>query len=490
MWSHRSPYFDTRDNPNAAQGEELCDLLAVFENDVFLFEDKNIAWPQHDDPTVSWKRWYRRAIYKPAGQLAKAERRLRRHPSRVFADRACKSPLPVQLPEVRLARYHRIVVAHGAAGACRRHFGGGSGALMLNTHRGAAGLPFTVGRVGPKDGYVHVLDEATLELVLSTLDTIPEFRDYLLAKERLLEEGKDFSAPGEEDLLAIYLRSPDSVQPNRNGFGNTGGVNLIVVPEGEWDEFSRSPEKAAKDQANEHSYAWDELIDRFAKHSMGRTQYFSTSSGPQQTERTLRLLNAEPRTVRRALIAQCLERIGSMGDRPYRVWTARRPESTGTCYTFLAVRRGEGEEYAEYRERRLYMLTMCTAIVRLQQPGAQAYVGIGQGPIDGGDNSEDVLLIDESAWTVELEAAARRFQEEFGVLRDIHEARFTAHEYPLPPPTELPRGPQRKCPECGSARVEKPGARQGVGASPNVATDRVQVHCLDCDHRWHVTEPE
>ncbi len=457
MWSHRSPYFDTRDNPNAAQGEQLCDLLVVFENDVFLFEDKDIAWPPVDDLELAWSRWYKRAVYKPAGQLAKAERRARAHPLRVFADRVCERALPVAFPDTEVARYHRIVVAHGAAQACKRHFGGGSGALMLNTHPGAAGQPFTVGRVGPKDAYVHVLDEVTLEVVLSALDTITEFRDYLLAKERLLDEGKDFAAPGEEDLLAFYLRSPDPAQPHRHGFGSTDGYDLIVVPEGEWSDFLRSDEKAARDAANELSYAWDELIDRFAKHSMAGTQYFSSPGGPQRTERTLRLLNAEPRTMRRALVKVHLEGLESMGPGPYRVWASRPQDESGTHYTFLALRRGEDESYEEYRSLRLNLIQACTAINRMQHPGARAHVGIATDPLDSeAGSSEDIVLIEDSNWTEELERHARELQDEFGILKHLREVHATEHEYPPPKPTAKPRGGQRNqlCP-CGSGRKWK-----------------------------------
>lgn len=454
MWAHRSPYRLQRDNKKAAQGKELCDLLVVFGNDVFLFSDKQVEWKDHEKEGVAWKRWHKRAVAESVTQLAGAERWLRKHPELVFADKECKTPLPVALPEGDSAKFHRIAVAHGSADACRRQFRGGSGSLILNTMVGAE-LPFTVGREGPTDGFVHVFDEATLGLILTNLDTLPEFGDYIIAKERLLLDGTAILATGEEDLLAIYLKSGDPNEPNKHGFGDTDGFNVLLVTEGEWTDFESSPEKAARDAANADSYMWDRLIDRFAKHSIEGTQHFTSATGPQQTERTLRLLNAFPRTRRRAIADICYERISTMGDRPYRVWDGRSPDGSEPGFTFLAVRREDGEDYEEYRRRRLYMLTMCTALSRIRNPEVSVHVGIGQGPIDN-DNSEDVVLIDDEAWSQELEQQAIAFRDEFGILRQVRETRSTAHEYPRPKLTAVPRGRERNqpCP-CGSGRKWK-----------------------------------
>lgn len=454
MWAHRSPYRLQKDNKRASQGKELCDLIAVFENDVFLFSDKEIEWKDRTEIGVAWRGWYKRAIAASVKQLAGAERWLRMHPDRVYSNKECTTPLPVALPSAATARFHRIAVAHGSSDACRRLFGGGSGSLMLNSMSDSQ-LPFTVGREGPREGFVHVLDEVTLALILTSLDTLPEFRDYLVAKERLVREGTDILATGEEDLLAIYLKGEDPKQPNKHGFGDTEGVNVLVVTEGEWTDFESSPEKAARDVANADSYMWDRLIDRFATHSMEGTQQFTSNTSPQQTERALRILNAVPRTGRRALAQACYERISTMGDRPYRVWGGRSPVDSEPAFTFLAVRSEEGEDYEEYRKRRLYMLTMCTALSRIRCPQVQTHVGIGQGPIDN-DNSEDVVLIDELAWSKELEAEAISFQEEFGILRQVRETRGSTHEYPPPKPTCAPKGSERNqpCP-CGSGRKWK-----------------------------------
>ncbi|MEO0854084.1 MAG: hypothetical protein AAFY15_11380, partial [Cyanobacteria bacterium J06648_11] len=155
MWAHRSPCRLQKDNTRASQGKELCDLLAIFEDDVFLFSDKEIEWKGHDEQCLAWKRWHRKGVAASVKKLAGAERWLRKHPELVFADKECRTPLPVTLPSPDSVRFHRIAVAHGSLAACRRQFGGGSGSLILNTMAGAE-FPFTVGQESPREAIAHV----------------------------------------------------------------------------------------------------------------------------------------------------------------------------------------------------------------------------------------------------------------------------------------------------------------------------------------------
>lgn len=110
------------------QGKEICDLLVVFGDDILLFSDKYVAFPDTGDLERDWKRWFKRAVAESAMQLRGAERWIRAHPDRVFIDRACTIQLPVDLSSS--PRFHRIVVAHGAAERCTAELGG-SGSLMI-----------------------------------------------------------------------------------------------------------------------------------------------------------------------------------------------------------------------------------------------------------------------------------------------------------------------------------------------------------------------
>ena len=56
LWSYPNPFKDDK--------KELCDLLAVFENHVFIFFDReNLTLSKEEnDLSVSWKRWKKKVI--------------------------------------------------------------------------------------------------------------------------------------------------------------------------------------------------------------------------------------------------------------------------------------------------------------------------------------------------------------------------------------------------------------------------------------------
>ena len=78
-------------------------------------------------------------------------------------------------------------------------------------------------------------DDASLDILLSTRDTITDFVDYLRSKEELLRSykhcGVRFFYAGEEELLANYLLT---LEDNRHGFAFPDGFNAIAIPEGDW----------------------------------------------------------------------------------------------------------------------------------------------------------------------------------------------------------------------------------------------------------------
>jgi len=51
-------------------------------------------------------------------------------------------------------------------------------------------------------------------------------------------------------------------------------------------------------------------------------------------------------------------------------------------------------------------------------------------PWGSGQNSEDVLLLTDEAWTPELQEEAHNFQRENGLLNDLKHVRLRESEYP------------------------------------------------------------
>jgi hypothetical protein len=210
LWSYPSVYRDQRWSRGAGDGKEVCDLLVVFENHVIIFSDKHVEYKVHADPKVAWRRWFRAAVQESAQQIVGAERWIRSHSDRLFVDASCKQRFPVPLPKPDLLHFHRLIVTHGASEACRRALGG-SGSLTiapslkgtdhfldaddptprLSDHRNARlARPFAIGDISPGKGFIHVLDDTTLDTLLGTLDTVTDFLEYLTRKGELYCERK------------------------------------------------------------------------------------------------------------------------------------------------------------------------------------------------------------------------------------------------------------------------------------------------------------
>lgn len=183
----------------------------------------------------------------------------------MFLDKGCQAPLPIELPDSRVARYYLIAVTRGSHFPARQFFGGGSsGSVMLLTHLvGKADhekTPFHVGFPLESHRFVHVLDEMTVDVLLDELDTVPDLVNYLRKKEEFLQRPDTiFSVPGEEELLARYM---STMRGDEHAFPRVpADVNFVALPEGDWEVYRNSPQWKAKQAANEISYMWDALIE-------------------------------------------------------------------------------------------------------------------------------------------------------------------------------------------------------------------------------------
>lgn len=103
--------------------------------------------------------------------------------------------------------------------------------------------PFMIGQIDPGKGFVHILDDTTLDVLLGTLDTVKDFVEYLSQKERLITAGKLGYAASEEDLLAYYLRQFGS--DPWCAFALPKGANVICVDEWLWLGYQRHPQRLA-----------------------------------------------------------------------------------------------------------------------------------------------------------------------------------------------------------------------------------------------------
>lgn len=440
LWSYAGIYRDQRVG-GKGDGKELCDLLVVFENHILIFSDKHCQFPDTGNTELDWRRWYKRAVENSAKQIWGAERWIKAYPNRLFLDRACTVPFPIDLPDPVAAKFHRVVIAHDVSERCRKAMGG-SGSLIIDStvvgdmHYASlqdGGRPFTIGQVDPEQGYVHVLDDTTLDIVLTTLDTVTDFVTYLTRKEKFIcDNHRSVLAAGDDDLLGFYLQ-----QLNENGEHDfvlpEEDLNAVFIDEGFWEDFTQSPQRKAQLEADKVSYAWDALIESFNTHILGDTQYYAFPAGPRNQEKVVRFLAREPRFKRRLLAKSLFELIAKApnSQRATRVLLPSQPGEP--YYIFLLLPHPPTLPYEKYREVRGKLLESCCMVVKLKFPDAKDIVGIAtETGIDITNRSEDAVYFDARNWTEANQLEAESLQRDLGLLTNVTKFATREHEYPIP----------------------------------------------------------
>lgn len=282
LWSYPNIYRDQGKPKDVGSGKEICDLLVVFENHIIIFSDKHCDFQNNEDEDLNWKRWFNRAIKESAKQAWGAEKWIRNFQNRIFLDKNCTIPLPIDLPKKNEMKLHLVVVAHGVSEKISEKLGG-SGSLMINSD--IKGIkdhthPFMIGDLDPNKTFIHVLDDFFLETLMSTRDTISEFVKYLEKKEKLMRSRIVFAA-GEEELLAIYLKR---VKDGEHDFDLPSDMDGIALMEGYWENFKSHPQRLAQIKSDSISYVWDRLIEKFSKHALAKNQYFVSAGGIKDSE--------------------------------------------------------------------------------------------------------------------------------------------------------------------------------------------------------------
>jgi len=434
LWSYPGIFRDQK-KKGVGDGKELCDMLVVFDEHVLIFSDKHCSFPSSGNLKLDWKRWYKQAIKKSADQAWGAERWLKSYPQKVYLDRACTKQFPLDIPSQESTKYHLIIVAHGSKDRCIAEVGG-SGSLMLASSLGQHGdtdelssTPFMVGDLDKTKAFIHILTESTLNILLQTLDTISDFIWYLEKKEKFFRTMMSVIVPGEEDLLAYYLTHINS--EGVHDFVIDGNFNAFGLEEGFWDNFCKSPERLEQLKQNEISYAWDSLIERFSYHALNATQYFTNHLELSDTEKGLRFMARESRTMRRIIMKGLIDLYTNTPNGTRRTKYLKPLSLGGPFYVFLCLPQPNYATYEEYREVRGSLLEACLMVVKHKFPEALDIVGIASEPLrPGSGSSEDLLYLDAREWSVEMDAEAAKLQKELGILTSATFSYGNEKEYP------------------------------------------------------------
>jgi hypothetical protein len=433
LWSYSGVYNDKGLEQNR-QGEEVCDLLAIFDNDIIIFSDKDCQFPDTGDLSVDWKRWFKKSIQKSAQQLWGAERWIKKYPDHLFLDKSCSQKFPLYIPDLSTARFHLIAVAHSSSDRCLKEIGG-MGSLKINNSIKASkhgDHPFFIGDLDENKSFVHVLDDVSLDEVLSTLDTVSDFVAYLIKKEELLRSEFSISAPSEVDLLAYYHKFID--ENGERAFLLPSEINSLHIEEGCWRFFEDSSERHAKLVEDQISYLWDALIYRFSEFTLEGNLLFSSHLGVAEQEVTIRHLARENRFHRRILSSLLNDLVLNApthgGELTVRY--LQHPSNDSLGYVFMVFPAIDSWTYEQYRDNRRDALKLRCHVAKVRNPKLKSVIGIATESmrLDIEGRTEDMIHIDLSDWSQEDQSQIEQIMEDFGLSHNLSQYQIHHDEYP------------------------------------------------------------
>jgi hypothetical protein len=252
FWCYPSPKFE---NGNK---KEICDLLILFNSVAIVISVKNYEFKGNHF------RYFNNTIEKAVSQLHGACRVL-------FG----QTEVLIKHPDKEVEVFPKNQI--------QKIF-----RLVINLGEGAKFYPFN--SITKNDDYVTLFDKDSFETIISELDTIPDFIDYLEKREALFKSKTTIILPGDEfdfpietqkeffelrgvmnsdfilisgtekDLLSHFFKNQRNFPNSLNGDAN--GYYLII--DGDWNEFIANEQVKKKNEADKTSY----FIDKFVKHEL------------------------------------------------------------------------------------------------------------------------------------------------------------------------------------------------------------------------------
>ena len=453
LWSYPNPIKDDK--------KELCDLLAVFENHVFIFFDREsrALTKENKDPLIQWKRWKKEAIDAQTKTAHGAERYIRSG-RRIFLDTESAVPFPMDFDPQKVV-VHKIIIAHGAKEACEifsdDNVYGSLGMFYVN---GTPDLPFPFMVHMDKENPVHVFDSHNLSIIFSELDTFYDFTSYLDAKVEAIKTYDMLSYCGEEDLLAHYFLNFDEKR-NKHFIGTSEkDINAVYIGEGEWKDFIELEIYKSKKAADKVSYHWDKLLQITCQNTLDGT---IGGSSPLRGRSAIHEMAKEPRFHRRELSARMLQSIRNFPETPHRImrnlsFMPSFYEDKG--YVFLQLKvEGITDYENEYRPQRQALLEVACGAAKNKFDHLKTVIGIAiDAPKYAETNSEDFILMDCTNWSDEEKEHYEKANEGLGFFKTGVVEKRTVQEFPV---VETPKdvrqvkvGRNAPCP-CGLGKKYK-----------------------------------
>ena len=468
LWAYPNPHA----NHDGKPPKEICDVLAIFENHVFIFSDKESELDPEEINDITWKKWKRAAIDASIRQVRGAERQIKNNPENIFVDKKCTQKLPIPIDKENL-KIHRIIVAHGAEEACKKY-------SPKNIH-GSLGVSYSdfvnsktkTETIGPftlmlnREEIVHVLDSHNLGIILTELDTVHDLLWYFEAKENAIKKYRHLTCSGEEELLANYFNNFDKKTKKHYIGTKNKKINIFMIADGLWQEFTESEDYQRKKEADKASYLWDALLQKALQNALDGT--LKSDGDVFKDETALIDMAKEPRFVRKS-ISEAMFKAGasfpSDTNKMNRHLGCYPSFYSDIRYVVLIISRLPAMDYIiDHLPVRRELLKIACGMAKNKFPHLKKVIGIAiDPPKTNYPTSESFLLMDVENWTKEQAEYYEKENREIGInffeSDELKESWETAYNFPPAPnyggEKQTKTKPQRNdpCP-CGSGKKYK-----------------------------------
>ncbi|BAS67920.1 hypothetical protein [Bathymodiolus septemdierum thioautotrophic gill symbiont] len=361
----------THPNPKGKKNKELCDCLIVCGVHIVIISVKKIEYKDTNNKT-GHDRWVKQAIDKSAKQIYGAERWLEktdtvtRHDERI-----------INLPPKSERIYHRISVSLGSK----------------------LQVPMPYGDLG--NGFIHVCDEKSTEILFKELDTILDFTNFLQAVENLSNKTKlIFDGGGIEDLIALYLQNNDL-------FKNCKNSNLMISTNDIWDGWVNSQEYKDRLLDLQSSYPWDGLIEHYSQDLLSGEVFDFYNRKATNNDWAIMTMALQPRDHRAVLMDAFIECLNN-DESASRI-------AQGYNNTIFVFLRGKHCD-REHRSKEL-LLRCCIVSVNLEN---KIIVGIARDKPEGNGCSSDLVYIEDKNWTQEEKNKYKEPSKELNYFKGIN----------------------------------------------------------------------
>jgi len=422
------------------KGQELCDILIVFDNNIFVFSIKDINFNKDKEQNIAWERWKKRAIDDSIKQVNGAARWINEHPDRIFLDCNCTQPLPIKIIPEKI-KIFKIIVAFGIEEACKEYFMPDSTGSLPVIYCKDTNVNFQASDLFclkiDKTNIVHILDDYSSDILFSELDTITDIQQYFEAKENAINIFDFLMTTGEEDVLAVYLLNmynnifKNPVLPLDEPFSK----GMFLYPPDSYKQFQDTIFYKKQKELNRQSYLIDNMLQKTMDNALRNK--ISGNEDVFNGEGAIKELTKLPRLMRRNLSLKFKDSIEKfpLSDEPLlRQVSSVYDKRSRIAYIFLQVNYNQLKQKFKERSRevKLLMLEVAATIYMEKIQTVQKVIGIGvNAPLHHNDLMEDFLLLDRDMLTEDFLKYCKKANKLFNFWNNpnTYKKEATIHAY-------------------------------------------------------------